>query len=51
MKLNNLIISASICLTLLFLIPVQNSYSHGWRIDTASIDIDGREISVSIEIV
>ena len=50
MKLYSLIIFTSICLTFLFFIPVQNSYGHGWGLDTASIDIDGREISVSIEL-
>ena len=44
MKLNNLIIFTSIGLALLFFIPVQYSYGHGWGLDTASIDINGREI-------
>ena len=38
-----------IFLSLLF-IPIHNSYGHGWGIDTASIDVDGRDISVSLEI-
>ena len=39
----------SIFLSLLF-IPIQSSYGHGWGIDIASIDVDGRDISVSLEI-
>ncbi len=50
MKLNNLIIFTSICMTLLFLIPIQNSFGHGWGIDTTTIKLDGRDISISVEI-
>lgn len=35
---------------LFFLMPIENSYGHGLGIDTANIDIDGRQISVSVEI-
>jgi len=35
---------------LLLLIPIENSYGHGLGIDTANIDINGRQISVSVEI-
>ena len=33
-----------------FIIPVQYSYGHGWGLDTTTIDVDGRDISISIEI-
>ena len=49
MKKNNFIIT-SIFLSIFLLIPIQNSYGHGWGVDSASIDVDGREISVSLEI-
>ncbi len=50
MKLNNLIIFTSICMTLLFFIPIQNSFGHGWGVDTTTIKLDGRDISISVEI-
>ena len=50
MKLNNLIIFTTICMTLLFLIPIQNSFGHGWGVDTTTIKLDGRDISISVEI-
>ncbi len=37
-----------IIVSLLF--PINNSFGHGWGLDKASIDYDGREISVSIEL-
>ena len=49
MKKNNLIIS-SIILSFLLLVPIQYSYGHGWGIDSASIDVGDRDISVSLEI-
>jgi len=49
MKKNNFIIT-SIFLSLFLLIPIQDSYGHGWGIDSTSIDVDGRDISVSLEI-
>jgi predicted secreted protein with PEFG-CTERM motif len=39
----------SICIIFLF-IQIQNSYGHGWGIDTTSIEVDDREISISVEI-
>ena len=35
---------------LLLLVPIENSYGHGLGVDTANIDINGRKISVSVEI-
>lgn len=35
---------------LFLLIPIEKSYGHGLGIDTANIDINGRQISVSVEI-
>jgi len=49
MKKNHFIIT-SIFLSLFLLIPIQDSYGHGWGIDSTSIDVDGRDISVSLEI-
>ena len=49
MKKNNFIIT-SIFLSIFLFIPIQDSYGHGWGIDSTSIDVDGREISVSLEI-
>ncbi len=49
MKRNKFIIT-SIFLSLFLLIPIQNSYGHGWGVDSTSIDVDGRDISVSLEI-
>lgn len=34
----------------LLLMPIEKSYGHGLGIDTANIDINGRQISVSVEI-
>jgi predicted secreted protein with PEFG-CTERM motif len=45
---NKLLFTSTIFL--LFLIPIDNSYGHGLGIDTARIDIDGKKISVSVEI-
>jgi len=50
MKLNNLIFFTSISLIVFFVIPVQYSYGHGWGLDTTTIDVDGRDISISVEI-
>jgi len=50
MKKNNLIFFTSISLIVFFIIPVQYSYGHGWGLDTTTIDVDGRDISISIEI-
>src|SRR3990172_6788319 len=50
MKNEKLIIVSSISLIILLLIPLENSYGHGWGIDTTLIDIDGRKISVSVEL-
>lgn len=50
MKKNNLIIFSCISLIIFFIIPVQDSYGHGWGLDTTTIDVDGRDISISIEI-
>ncbi|MEX2059498.1 MAG: hypothetical protein WD966_00355, partial [Nitrosopumilaceae archaeon] len=49
MKNEKLIIVSSISLILL-LIPLENSYGHGWGIDTTLIDVNGRKISVSVEL-
>lgn len=49
MKKNNFIFLTIICLTI-FLNPIGNCYGHGWGLDTTSIDVDGRNISVSLEI-
>ena len=35
---------------LLLLVPIENSYGHGLGVDTANIDINGRKISVSVEL-
>lgn len=43
------IISLSI-ISFIFLIQIENSYGHGWGTDTTLIDIDGRKLSVSIEL-
>ncbi|MGI0064822.1 MAG: PEFG-CTERM sorting domain-containing protein [Nitrosopumilaceae archaeon] len=48
MKNEKLIIVSSI--SLILLIPLENSYGHGWGIDTTLIDINGRKISVSVEL-
>ena len=50
MKNKKLIIVATICLFSFLIIPLENSYGHGWGIDTTLIDIDGRKISVSVEL-
>jgi len=50
MKKNNLILFTSISLMVFFIIPVQYSYGHGWGLDTTTIDVDGRDISISIDI-
>ena len=50
MKKNNLIIFTSISLIVFFIIPVQYSYGHGWGLDTTTINVDGRDISISVEI-
>ena len=50
MKNQKLIIVATICLFSFLIIPLENSYGHGWGIDTTLIDIDGRKISVSVEL-
>lgn len=47
MKKNNLIFLIFI---IFLFIPIEKSYSHGWGTDSTSINIDGRKISVSIEI-
>ncbi len=48
MKNKKLIILTSI--SLIILIPLENSYGHGWGTDTTLIDIDGRKLSVSVEL-
>ena len=48
MKKNNLVF-LSIFLSFSFF-PIQFSFGHGWGIDTASIDVNGRDISISLEI-
>ena len=40
----------SITLIVFFIIPFQSSYGHGWGLDTTTIDVDGRDISISVEI-
>lgn len=50
MKNKKLIIVATICLFSFLIIPLENSYGHGWGIDTTLIEIDGRKISVSVEL-
>jgi predicted secreted protein with PEFG-CTERM motif len=35
---------------LLLLMPIENSYGHGLGVDTANIDINGRKISVTVEL-
>ncbi len=32
------------------LFPINNSFGHGWGLDKANIDYEGRKISVSIEL-
>ncbi len=49
MKNITLIILASLCL-IFVPIQIQNIYGHGWGVDTALIEVDGRDISVSVEI-
>ena len=50
MKNKKLIIVATICLFSFLIVPLENSYGHGWGIDTTLIEIDGRKISVSVEL-
>lgn len=50
MKKNDLIFFIGISLIVFFIIPIQYSYGHGWGLDTTTIDVDGRDITVSIEI-
>jgi len=50
MKNKKLLIVSIICLFSFLIIPLENSYGHGWGIDTTLIDIDGRKISVSVEL-
>ena len=50
MKKINLIIFTSISLIVFFMIPIQYSYGHGWGLDTTTINVDGRDISISVEI-
>jgi len=49
MKNKKLLIISTLCL-IFFPIQIQNIYGHGWGIDTTSIDLDGRDISVSVSI-
>ena len=49
MKNIKFLIIISLCL-IFFPLHIQNIYGHGWGVDTASIDVDGRDISVSISI-
>ena len=49
MKNIKFLIFVSLCL-IFFPLHIQNIYGHGWGVDTASIDVDGREISVSVSI-
>lgn len=46
---NKKLLIASVIILLLFM-PIEKSYGHGLGIDTANIDINGRQISVSVEI-
>ncbi len=50
MKKKKLIIVAAICLFSFLIIPLENSYGHGWGIDTTLIEIAGRKISVSVQL-
>ena len=50
MKNKKLIIVASIFLFSFLIIPLENSYGHGWGIDTTLIEIGGRKISVTVEL-
>jgi hypothetical protein len=50
MKKNDLIFFTGITLIVFFIIPIQYSYGHGWGLDTTTIDVDGRDITISIEI-
>jgi len=47
---NKKLIIFSISLISFLIIPLENSYGHGWGIDTTLIDINGRKISVSVEL-
>ncbi len=49
MKNKKLIILASLCL-IIFPTQIQTSFGHGWGIDSTSIEIDNREINISVEI-
>ncbi len=49
MKNKKLLIVASLFLVF-FLISIPNSYGHGLGLDTTTIDVDGRDISISVEI-
>lgn len=50
MKKNNLFLFSTIFFILIFINNIGNIYGHGWGIDTTSIDVEGRDISISIEI-
>lgn len=50
MKNKKLFIVATICLFSFLTIPLENSYGHGWGIDTTLIEIGGRKISVTVEL-
>ena len=50
MKNEKLIIVSTISLVIFLLMPLENSYGHGWGIDTTLIDIDSRKISISVEL-
>jgi hypothetical protein len=50
MTITKFLILTSIFIAVTFLFPINYSSGHGWGLDTAKIDYNGREILVSVEV-